>query len=125
MVAALLVLGACTAGDGPAAGRGPGQPTHAPTAAGVAVGSVRTLAGMTVPRAVHTATLLRDGTVLVAGGFGLGDDAALASTERYSPAGGRAPLFAAAVLLPDGSALLCGGYSLTGPASNTAWLIRP
>ncbi len=61
MVAALLVLGACTASDGRAVGRGPGQPAHAPTAAGVAVGSVRTIAAMTAPRAVHTATLLRDG----------------------------------------------------------------
>lgn len=232
MVAALLLLGACTAGDGRAVGRGPGQPAHAPTAAGVAVGSVRTLAGMTAPRAVHTATLLRDGRVLVTGGHvgrheqleihrsaelydpaagrftrtgdmtvrrhkhdavrladgrvllvagsderdnaGLYRSAELYDprTGRFQPTGdlrgaryklrgtsmllrdgrvlvaggasgpevyqsrvgsfaplagslGRAPLFAAAVLLPDGSTLLCGGYSLTGPASSTAWLIRP
>ncbi len=232
MVAALLVLGACTASDGRAVGRGPGQPAHAPTAAGVAVGSVRTIAAMTAPRAVHTATLLRDGRVLVTGGHvgrheqleihrsaelydpaagrftrtgdmtvrrhkhdavrladgrvllvagsderdnaGLYRSAELYDprTGRFQPTGdllgaryklrgtsmllrdgrvlvaggasgpevyqsrvgsfaplagslGRAPLFAAAVLLPDGSTLLCGGYSLTGPASSTAWLIRP
>lgn len=71
--------------------------------------------------------LLGDGRVLVAGGA--------SDPEVYQPRSGifaplagsfgRAPLFAAAVLRPDGGALLCGGYSLTGPASNTAWLIRP
>jgi len=134
MAAALLVLGACTAGNGPAVGRGQGQPAHAPAAAGVAVGSVRTLAGMTVPRAVHTATLLRDGTVLVAGGFGVGDDAALASTERYSPAGGRFTrgprmstprLGHSATLLPDGRVLLAGGFGAGGTVLDTAELYDP
>jgi hypothetical protein len=115
-------------------GRGPGQPAHAPTAAGVAVGSVRTIAAMTAPRAVHTATLLRDGTVLVAGGFGVGDDAALASTERYSPATARFTegprmttprLGHSATLLPDGRFLVAGGFGAGGAVLDTAELYDP
>jgi len=71
--------------------------------------------------------LLRDGRVLVTGGAS-GPEVYQSRSGSFAPLAGwlgRAPLFAAAVLLPDGSALLCGGYSLTGPASNTAWLIRP
>src|SRR6266545_2267303 len=123
-VAVLVTVGGCTADGGRAVGRGAERLALTVTtagAAGVAVGSVRTLAGMTVPRATHTATLLRDGTVLVAGGFGRGSGAELATTERYSPATGRfAPgprmttprMGHSATLLPDGRVLLAGG---TGP----------
>ena len=79
-------------------------------------------------RANHTATLLRDGRVLVAGGlnsFGPG----LASAEIYSPATNRwasagrmrdARFHHTATLLPDGRVLIAGGHSLTGGGSTVA-----
>jgi hypothetical protein len=79
---------------------------------------------MTSPRFEHTATLLADGKVLVAGAE-LAPDAILASAELYDPATGRwtatGDLLTArwqqfAVGLPDGGALVAGGY---GPISPT------
>jgi WD40 repeat protein len=73
-------------------------------------GSLRT------PRRNHTATLLPNGTVLVAGGFNAGGW--LRSAELYDPARGRwsrvAPMttareHASAVLLGDGRVLMAGG----------------
>src|SRR5439155_20081118 len=72
-------------------------------------GSLRT------PRRNHTATLLPDGTVLVAGGSG---DGWLRSAELYDPARGRwsrvAPMTTArehanAILLGTGRVLVAGG----------------
>jgi len=72
---------------------------------------------MQVPRAVHTATLLRDGHVLVAGGMqknGVYEDTA----ELYDPTSGgfeKLPRLAtarvghSATLLPNGKVLLAGG----------------
>jgi hypothetical protein len=74
---------------------------------------------MPVPRAFHTATLLSDGTVLVAGG---GSDEYLASvssaelydprTGRWTPAGNMsiARNRSTATWLLDGSVLIAGGY---------------
>jgi hypothetical protein len=74
-----------------------------------------------------TSVLLPDGRVLVAGGAPV--------PEIYDPVSGmfsaidgtlgRAPLFATASLVASGDVLLVGGYSLTGPASDAAWLIAP
>ena len=88
---------------------------------------------MSTARADHTATLLPNGKVLVAGGSGLGG-ASLASAEQYDPA---ARTFTAigsmttardvptATLLPNGKVLIAGGYpglasaELYDPATET------
>jgi hypothetical protein len=85
-------------------------------------GSWTATGSMTSPRFEHTATLLADGKVLVAGAE-LAPDAIVASTELYDPATGRwtatGDLLTGrwqqfAVGLPDGGALVAGGY---GPIS--------
>jgi hypothetical protein len=68
---------------------------------------------MGVARSTHTATLLTDGTVLIAGG---GDSTAELydpATGSFSPTGGMesARVGHSAVLLPNGNVLVAGGGS--------------
>ncbi|MCC7054578.1 MAG: hypothetical protein IT355_15010 [Gemmatimonadaceae bacterium] len=104
LAAPLLVAGALHVG------------TLRPGAAGLSHG-----AGMSAARAAHTATTLRDGRVLVAGGFT--EKGSARGAELYDPSTGRfAPLppmvhtrhSHTATLLADGRVLLAGGYAAGG-----------
>jgi Kelch motif/Galactose oxidase, central domain len=100
-------------------------------------GAWKATGSMTSPRFQHTATLLADGSVLVAGAE-LSPDLLIASTELYDPATGRwtatGNLLTArwqhfAVGLPGGGALVAGGYGATSPTThalvNTVELYSP
>lgn len=81
---------------------------------------------MASPRSSHTATLLGDGTVLIAGGS---DGEGLASAEIYDPASGRfvetavmtTPRFLhSATLMNDGQVLIAGGRSCIDKCNDNA-----
>jgi hypothetical protein len=101
----------------------PSRPTGR-LVAGPAMGSAR---------AAHTATALRDGRVLLAGGF-TQDERRLAGAELFDPARGRVlptgPMVAPrqsheATLLPDGSVLVTGGYDGRGNCLASAEIYDP
>jgi hypothetical protein len=106
------------------------------TAASCTSGGGFALTGsLNVPREVATATLLRDGTVLVTGGTNTGGFA-MASSETYDPSNGRFTLAGSmntarightATLLPSGKVLIAGGSQQwsTTPTFRSAELYDP
>lgn len=90
---------------------------------------------LTTPRFYHTATLLQDGSVLVAGGYNFSSN--FASAERYDPETGNwAPAGSMALarnshtatLLPNGKVLVVGGIRYVGSSgtlTNTTELYDP
>jgi hypothetical protein len=94
---------------------------------------VNTANGMSIPRAVHTATTLNNGMVLIVGGSDANGDAR-AEAELYDPAtklftltGSMAVPRAAhsATLLRNGKVLIAGGYNGTSTALASAELYDP
>ena len=100
---------------------------------GMVAGSLETTSAMSAARASHTATTLRDGRVLVAGGF-TSEENAVTGAELYDPTRRR---FAAlprmgtlrhshtATLLPNGKVLIVGGYTAASTVIAVAELFDP
>jgi hypothetical protein len=108
----------------------------APLLATESVGTFTPVRNLTVPREFHTATLLPNGTVLIAGGFsfGRGPDSIWASAEIYDPSTGAFTSTASmttaryshtATLLPNGKVLIAGGASGGGESQASAELYDP
>ena len=92
----------------------------------------QTTGSLGTARVAHTATLLGDGTVLIAGGTD--GTVALSSTELFDPAGGiftssgdlqTARQWHTATLLNNGKVLITGGGDATSPSLRTAELFTP
>ena len=112
----------------PAAGTAPTAAlpaAAAQTAAGAGPGVWRPVADMGTARSLHTASLLPDGRVLIAGGLGFDgeDPSVLASTELFDPTTGTwtpgPPMIEprqlhTAVSLSDGTVLVFGGGGAQG-----------
>lgn len=82
-------------------------------------GAIQATQSMTAQRASHTATLLKNGKVLITGGF-VGDESSLTSAETFDPATNafsRAGEMSAersshtATLLSNGKVLIAGGFN--------------
>ena len=103
------------------------QPCAGQSGTWTATGSLNTA------RDYHTATLLQNGMVLVAGGFD-SNSSASASAELYDPASGTwtatgslntARYVHTATLLQNGMVLVAGGFDSNGSASASAELYDP
>ncbi|HYP39316.1 MAG TPA: kelch repeat-containing protein [Chloroflexia bacterium] len=95
---------------------------YATGSSGTGAGTLKATASMSVGRCCHTATLLPNGKVLVAGGFEQ-EGELQASAELYDPAAGKfsptgsmtiARVGHSATLLKNGKVLLVGGFGDSG-----------
>ena len=127
---AVLVLAGCEAGP-PAGERQRTAATQTATASASSAASrgVDLFGSMTITRAAHTATLLRDGRVLLAGGcVERSCEGVTATTELFDPSTGESTpgpemlerrVGHAAIAGPDGSVLILGGFGETGVTATT------
>jgi len=119
LLAVCLVILATAAGT---------TPTGAASTGAGRAGLWSNAAGLIVGRESHTATLLRNGTVLIAGGTdGLGNVRASAeiynpATNRWTPAGSMATprLGHTATLLASGKVLVAGGEASPDPSTQAS-----
>ncbi|MFL5731688.1 MAG: Kelch repeat-containing protein [Chloroflexia bacterium] len=105
----------------------PGTPAQPTATAGAqrTAGRLEPVGSMTLSRGAHTATLLQDGRVLLAGGQQRGDqltntaDLYDPATGKFTPTGSMTVprAYHSAALLPDGRVLIMGGSNADGNRS--------